>query len=583
MRFFIALVLALALGVMECGDGEGAGGSGGDAGSAGMAGVGGDGGSAGVGGGGVGGDGGSGGDLPNCPGIIPPEHISIRLQNADLFLCLPDDGGFMGTCLDESCVSWDMYCAEAEEGAYCVGDRKSMYIGLCVADSCVPECAVLENGDECNKFDAFDSSYVCRDGRCQRRCETDDDCGDYNDCTAETCLRNGLCEENGPVRDGSPCAGGTCQSGECVVESSILPCTDQGIRNAISTGGGPYTFACDGFTTLEPPMTLNRDSAYVVDKDVTLDGEGDLGLQTLVVRQAGVQANITGVTVERIGNYGGVLTVTNSTIHPWGIDSDTGTLTLIASTVSGVDGVSMRDGSLTIIDSTVSTGSGIDSYGPLTVVNSTVSGNGRTGMIAGGIRAWGPATLISTTVSGNLGAADIYADQSLTAINSIVDGRCSVSEEAGLIVSNGNNIESPGDTCGFDQSTDQVNVSADDLKLGELADNGGPTRTHALAEGSVAIDQIPAANCVDADGEALTTDQRGEARPGGTMCDVGAFEVQPQAPRWGGRRSRVAPPDETLTSGPAPPGDPRLAVSGGCHAFLHRFGSSLGAGRHGVR
>jgi hypothetical protein len=50
---------------------------------------------------------------------------------------------------------------------------------------------------------------------------------------------------------------------------------------------------------------------------------------------------------------------------------------------------------------------------------------------------------------------------------------------------------------------------------------------HALLPGSVAIDVIPEAACVDADGEPLTEDQRGEPRPGGTMCDVGAFEVQP--------------------------------------------------------
>jgi len=67
----------------------------------------------------------------------------------------------------------------------------------------------------------------------------------------------------------------------------------------------------------------------------------------------------------------------------------------------------------------------------------------------------------------------------------------------------------------------KVNVSVDDRKLGELADNGGSTETHALLPGSVAIDVIPADMCeVDAD-------QRGEPRPGGTMCDVGAFEVQP--------------------------------------------------------
>ena len=45
----------------------------------------------------------------------------------------------------------------------------------------------------------------------------------------------------------------------------------------------------------------------------------------------------------------------------------------------------------------------------------------------------------------------------------------------------------------------------------------------------VAIDAIPEAECVDANGEPLTADQRGEPQPetGGTMCDVGAFEVQP--------------------------------------------------------
>jgi hypothetical protein len=63
--------------------------------------------------------------------------------------------------------------------------------------------------------------------------------------------------------------------------------------------------------------------------------------------------------------------------------------------------------------------------------------------------------------------------------------------------------------------------------LGPLQDNGGPTMTHALGAGSVAIDVIPGAECLDAEGEPLTTDQRGEPRPGGSTCDVGAFEVQP--------------------------------------------------------
>ncbi|MBW2381057.1 MAG: hypothetical protein JRG70_16160, partial [Deltaproteobacteria bacterium] len=82
---------------------------------------------------------------------------------------------------------------------------------------------------------------------------------------------------------------------------------------------------------------------------------------------------------------------------------------------------------------------------------------------------------------------------------------------------------------GLDHPTDQMNTP--DPGLGPLADNGGPTRTHALLPDSWATDQIPAADCVDADGAPLTTDQRGEPRPVAIhgpepRCDVGAFEVQ---------------------------------------------------------
>ena len=108
--------------------------------------------------------------------------------------------------------------------------------------------------------------------------------------------------------------------------------------------------------------------------------------------------------------------------------------------------------------------------------------------------------------------------------NTILDGTCKVLP---VVDSLGGNVESEGNTCGLDHSSDQVYVPAPLLLLGPLQDNGGPTMTHAFLSGSVAIDWIPEADCVDADGLPLATDQRGEPRPGGTMCDVGAFEVQP--------------------------------------------------------
>jgi hypothetical protein len=125
-------------------------------------------------------------------------------------------------------------------------------------------------------------------------------------------------------------------------------------------------------------------------------------------------------------------------------------------------------------------------------------------------------------ITGAVAADDFgggtYNDSgTLTLTNTVIDGDC-----VGDITSNGYNIESPRDTCGFDTNKgDQVNV--DDPKLGLLQNNGGPTMTHALLPGSVAIDHIPAVDCE------VDKDQRDQPRPetGGTMCDVGSVEVQP--------------------------------------------------------
>jgi len=245
-----------------------------------------------------------------------------------------------------------------------------------------------------------------------------------------------------------------------------------------------------------------------------------------------------------------------------------GSLTLVRSTVSENRTTGLGDadeeagggiyGSATLIDSTVSgnttrgNGGGIYSNGTVVLINSTVSGN-EAGGVGGGIEVVDELIMTNSTVSGNTanesagGVSEGHGFATFTVINSTIAGNSSVDATilggdwtvAGTLIegdcsyvrmsSGGHNIESPGDTCGFDQPTDQVNVSADDLMLGPLQDNGGPTMTHALGNGSVAIDQIPEAECVDADGAPLTTDQRGQPRPetGDSMCDVGSFEVQP--------------------------------------------------------
>jgi hypothetical protein len=74
-----------------------------------------------------------------------------------------------------------------------------------------------------------------------------------------------------------------------------------------------------------------------------------------------------------------------------------------------------------------------------------------------------------------------------------------------------------------------------DPLLGALADNGGPTKTMALGEGSSAIDVIPVEdNCP-------AIDQRGVSRPQRSACDAGAFELEPPPP----------PPPVTTTDQPS--------------------------------
>lgn len=84
-----------------------------------------------------------------------------------------------------------------------------------------------------------------------------------------------------------------------------------------------------------------------------------------------------------------------------------------------------------------------------------------------------------------------------------------------MISSAGYNLED-ADDCGFHETGDQTRT---DPQLGALQDNGGPTFTMALSAGTPAVDAADP-RC-DA-----PTDQRGVARPQGTRCDIGAFELQ---------------------------------------------------------
>jgi len=88
---------------------------------------------------------------------------------------------------------------------------------------------------------------------------------------------------------------------------------------------------------------------------------------------------------------------------------------------------------------------------------------------------------------------------------------------------------SDDDTCGFTNVATGDRENAGDPGLGELADNGGPTPTLLPAATSPLVNFIPIAACGGGDELAefaVTTDQRGIARPQDVGCEIGSVELE---------------------------------------------------------
>jgi CSLREA domain-containing protein len=249
----------------------------------------------------------------------------------------------------------------------------------------------------------------------------------------------------------------------------------------------------------------------------------------------------------------------------------------------GAGGNITNAGVLTVENSVITAGhgeftGGIQTYGPLTIKNSTLSNN------VGGIGASEPAcasiggaidlsseltiNITNSTITGNSvatdcdsnsGAINLFAGRvvmtnstvtnntasSISAAiggytgtpsvirNSIIAGNTGASTGAdvqGPFTSGGFNlIGNAGTVTAFSQPTDQVGstLSPIDPMLGALANNGGHTPTHLPQVGSPAIDK--------GNSFGVATDQRGSERPsdnaaianalGGDGSDIGSVEV----------------------------------------------------------
>ncbi|MBL1179034.1 DUF4347 domain-containing protein [Pantanalinema sp. GBBB05] len=245
---------------------------------------------------------------------------------------------------------------------------------------------------------------------------------------------------------------------------------------------------------------------------------GNLSLTNSLVR------NNTALFGGGIHNLGGTATVLNSIISDntategGGINNNNfSTLILTNSTISGNRSTNNGGGIMNISNTSV-----------MTITNSTISGN--TGANGGGIRSTTNATLTLTnvTIANNTatsgGGGLSYGSGTVNVKNTLIANNThAISPDvAGTFVSQGNNlIGKSNGSSGFINGTnaDIVGTIAApiDPQLGALANNGGPTQTHALLNGSLAIN-------AGSNTGVTATDQTGNPRIVNGLVDIGAVE-----------------------------------------------------------
>ncbi|MGI8855841.1 MAG: choice-of-anchor Q domain-containing protein [Thermomicrobiales bacterium] len=370
-----------------------------------------------------------------------------------------------------------------------------------------------------------------------------------------------------------------------------LTTIQNGIPDPSSFGAGIYN---EGTLTLSGSKVSGNNNPI---SPATVDGGGINNHGMLTIEGSVVSNNIAHDLGGGIFTSGGTVTVKGSSITGnvsghggGGLQSNGDHVTVSKSTLDGNSGdqgggiLNNVGGVLFVTDSTVSNNSASDRGGGIanyntsqaTLTGVTVSGS-TAGTAGGGIYNTSNAqtTVTNSTISGNSapnggGIADDFSG-TLTSINTTVAGNSTGIMQTGagttlrntLLANTGANCIGAIATGGYNLSSDTtcitLSAAAHDLtgvnpRLGALADNGGPTQTHALLAASPAIDRIPSVGGCQA---GVAADQRGVARPQpvGGSCDIGAYEYVPPSLIPG-----LRPSGQTSGLPPQPQPQPRPTV-----------------------
>jgi CSLREA domain-containing protein len=292
--------------------------------------------------------------------------------------------------------------------------------------------------------------------------------------------------------------------GAIYMTGGALTLTSCILSNNRGSGDGGAIYAGSGVSLTIYSTTLSGNRSQ---DGGAIHMNGGSSLSSLLMTDSTVSGNIADT-----GVGGGIFSGTNTTA------------TVTNSTVSGNSATGQTGGG----------GGFFNVNGTLTIINSTISGNSTSAVTGTGPRGGGgimnisgQLTVTNSTITGNgaVRGGGIYSDGSLNLSNSIVAGN----DGGGYILSDIFGPVTAGDY-NLVQNTSNTtltgthNITGQPALLGPLANNGGPTQTHALLPGSPAIDK----------GSATGTDQRGFARPvdneaianAANGADIGAFEVQ---------------------------------------------------------
>ena len=331
-----------------------------------------------------------------------------------------------------------------------------------------------------------------------------------------------------------------------------------GADQTFGTGDGFRIFKIDDGVT-GPTIDVSISGLTLTGGDISGLGGAILSSENFAVASCTISNNFStyGGGIYSLGTLTVIASTisNNSAVYDGGGISNFFTLTVTASTISdnfagyggGIWSYNTSDLVTTrsqIVNTTISTnqasnaGGGIFNFNGLMVIQfSTITDNQAPVDYGSGVASYGGADsrneVYSSIIAGNLGN-DV----------DVVNGGSNTFDSSGF------NLIGTGNATGaFGATGDQV-IGSDDPELGPLADNGGPTWTHALLPRSRAIDtgnrfDVPGVGNVplyDQRGNPFTRKFDGDGS-GNAKLDVGAYELQ----HFGGPMTYVVdtPVDET--------------------------------------